>query len=87
MPDLIREAYRRAVRTGATVYGWSTYARRVLADSVPDRGTCGGRYITVDSAGAVALYVHDAPADQWRITGRATVDRTGQVIAAEEIAQ
>lgn len=91
MPELIREAYRRAMRTGAVVYGWSTYARRVLADTMPEHGSCGGSFIAAQPTGRVDRYTYRADLrndaggfGRWTLTATATVDRSGNVITAKE---
>jgi len=88
MTELIRRAHARAVRNRATGYGWATYARLVLADAIPDAGSCGGHYLSVTPTGAVERHTYDPSVQnadgtygQWRVNGTATVDASGSVIA------
>ena len=69
MAELIRRAYLRARATGATVYGWPTYARLALSDTVPDAGSCGGRYVSVSPSGRIErlTYRPYRTAPGWRI--------------------
>lgn len=90
MTELIRRAYLRAVRTGAPVYGWSTYARLVLDSAPPDTGI--GACVIALPTGRIERHTYDASYQLedgsyglWRMVGTATVDRHGSVIAAEEI--
>lgn len=92
MTELIRDAYRHAVRTRAVVYGWTTYARRFL-----DSTNAGS-----DQAAAVPSLPHNPPDESnatptdatcWTIAGNmagglspltATVDQRGTVITAKD---
>ena len=92
MPELIRATYQRATRTQAVAYGWSTYARRVLADTMPEHGSCGGSFIAAHPTGRVDRYTYRADLKnengqygRWMLTGTATVDQNGNVTTAKDI--